>query len=140
MLCSLGDIVKAMESINPDSVAAVYVHGSFQANTMRRDSDIDIAVLFSAAEKPEEYFRTEEYIEKELCRLTGFNNFDVRAFNRAPLEAKAMILQKGICVFNGDQDARVEFETAVQDYYLDFKPYRDEQRKAFLSALQKGEI
>lgn len=144
MICkmhySIDDIAKAFKRISPDSVVAVYVHGSFLTKTWRRDSDIDMAVLFAAEEQPEEYYMTEEYIEKELCKLTGFRKFDVRSCNNASLEAKAMILQKGKCVFNGDHEARVEFETAVQDYYLDFKPYRDEQRAAFLSALQKGKI
>lgn len=109
-------------------VLTAYLFGSFARGTARRDSDVDVAVLFAERIDPRLGGPLDELrdaIERACHRPCDL--IDARA---APADLVHRVLRDGILVAERDRSARIAFEVARRNEYFDLLPYLQEYRRA----------
>ena len=105
-------------------IVAAYLYGSLVRGHLRRDSDIDLAILLDDGFEPDALYplRIAEEVASN-CALE--REIDVRVLNDMPLTFVHQVLKNGVLIHSRDDRKRVEFETCAYDIYLDYKPYFD---------------
>lgn len=107
-----------------DAVAAAYLFGSTAKGEAGPLGDVDVAVLFSAkacGSLLDLRFR----LQVDLCRALKRNDIDLFVLNTAAnLIIKDEIVRKGVVIFEGDPEAKEEFELRVIHSCIDFKTQR----------------
>ncbi|MBN1604439.1 MAG: hypothetical protein JW915_22715 [Chitinispirillaceae bacterium] len=108
-----------------DSIAAVYVHGSFL--TSQSPHDLDIALLL-----------TREFNDR-ICALSSIDldftiplemkletfvnmKTDIHIINNAPLPFRFSVVTNGKCVLDNEPELREKFELLSRVEYFDFRP------------------
>ncbi len=108
-------------------VVAVYLYGSVARGAARRDSDVDVGVLFAQA--PSSTLVAQPYaMEDELSGLVG-RAVQVVVLNAAPPDLVHRVLRDGILVAEHDRSARVRFEVKSRNEYFDVLPHLLEYRR-----------
>lgn len=103
-------------------VLAVYLFGSAAKSLMRKNSDIDIAVLLD--EKMKGKIQRFDFIltaGMELEIETG-RPFDVVDITEAPLALQHQILKTGQLLVENNRPARINFEVNSRRKYFDLLP------------------
>lgn len=107
-----------------DAVAAAYLFGSTAKGAAGPLGDVDVALLFSeqaSGSLLDLRFR----LHADLCRALKRNDIDLLVLNTASnLIIKDEIVRNGVVVFEGDREAREEFELRVIHSCIDFKAQR----------------
>ena len=70
----------------------------------------------------------------------SFPSIDVRIINEAPLLVRGHILQEGVLVYEGDHQARVNFEVATLGRYFDYAPIAKRLQQALLDHVRREGI
>ena len=141
-------------------MAAAYVYGSVARGTPIPTSDIDIALITQPLTlSPYERLTLEldiqadiedaaredtgvapahvEFSRAETVERTPLPSIDVRIINEAPLLVRGHILQEGILVYEGDHQARVDFEVATLRRYFDYAPFDRRLQHALLDHVRR---
>ena len=103
-----------------DGIAAVYLFGSEARGTPRKDSDVDVGILFDRA-PPATLDSPVFAIQAELETLLG-RTVQVVALNSAPAALVHRVFRDGKVVFDADRPARIRFVVARQREYFDLLP------------------
>lgn len=127
------DITATVEAVRKalapygDRIACAYLFGSQARGEARRDSDVDLAVLYRDEPPP-----TLDGLGLELIAAveaaTG-HPADIVVLNRAAPDLVHRILRDGVLVLEGDRSARVRFEVRSRAEYFDVLPYLREYRR-----------
>jgi predicted nucleotidyltransferase len=102
-------------------IAAVWLFGSQARGTARKDSDVDVAVLYSdppAWSSPGGPFDLEGDLEKLTHRAV-----QVVVMNLAPVDLVHRVLRDGILVAERDRSRRIRFEVRARNEYFDLLPH-----------------
>jgi predicted nucleotidyltransferase len=100
-------------------LCCAYLFGSWARGDARRDSDVDVAVLFSA-DPP----RTLAGLHLDLAdRLKG-------ALGGRPVDLVHRVLRDGVLVLERDRSARIRFEVRARNEYFDLLPHLQRYRRA----------
>lgn len=119
----------------PDLVA-VYLFGSTAQNKAHRQSDIDLAILFTANLPAEIRFRHRLLIGAHLeTRLPV--PIDLIDLNSAPLFLCFQVIKTGRILLEHDRTARCIFQMRTMSFYYDLKPYLDQQRTQTMQRIQE---
>jgi predicted nucleotidyltransferase len=112
----------------PDLIAA-YLFGSVAAGKAHKQSDIDVALLFSSALDRDAIFSHSlamgTLLESELS-----TRLDVVALNLAPLLLQFKVFQNGVLIVEHDRTARCLYQMRTMGLYYDALPtlrYHQEQ-------------
>lgn len=120
-------IVKILNQKIKD-IISIYLFGSFQKGQMRKDSDIDIAILLDGA--------LDNITRWEIsCILTDKLDKDVDLINLrdASTVMKAQIVTRGKCIYESDKKKRDLFEM----YSLSDYARLNEERKEIIEQVKK---
>lgn len=118
-----------------DAVAALFIFGSAAKKQLNPLSDLDFGVLLSPNLNKRERF------EKRLELIGIFNEtfrtdeIDLVVMNDAPLRFSYNIIKGGELLFCKDRAILVDFVERVVKLYLDFKFFRDDFDKIFLTGV-----
>lgn len=105
---------------DPRGAAAVYLFGSTARGTARRDSDIDLGILFF--ETPAATLDAQPYdLEAALERRIG-RPVEVIVLNRAPVDLRSRVLRDGQLVVERDRSTRIAFEVRTRNEAFDLEP------------------
>lgn len=108
-------------------IAAVYLFGSVAKGTARRESDVDIGVLYQA--QPAATLLAQPFSdEADLAELLA-RPVQVIVMNRAPADLVHRILRDGILVLEPDKSRRIAFEVRSRNEYFDLLPMLREYRR-----------
>ena len=110
-----------------EEVAAAYLFGSLARGEDRRDSDIDLAVLFRES-PPKVLVGPVSALHDRLERALG-REIDLVVLNGAPVDLVHRVLRDGVLVNERDPAKRVAFEVKARNEYFDLKPYLDDYRR-----------
>lgn len=105
-----------------DDLVAVYLFGSVARGEERPNSDVDLGVVFGSHAAP-----TLEQFDRLAAMQSALRQKLEREVDLVSLDAAApdlvhhAFLDK-ILVFEGDHDARIEFEVLARNQYFDLLP------------------
>jgi hypothetical protein len=105
----------------PAGVVAAWIFGSFARGTMRRDSDVDVGVLYR---DPAPGILDAAALDLE-GRLENLVRREVQlvVMNTAPVDLVHRIVRDGILLAELDPRARVAFEVRARNEYFDLLPH-----------------
>jgi predicted nucleotidyltransferase len=118
-------------------VAAVYLFGSVAAGRARADSDIDIGIVYERSRSPGVHERVVRDLTTRIAVSTGFERVDI-----VDLEAQGPIfchnvLSTGGCVYEGDRERRIDFESDTIVRAIDFRPTYELATRGKVAALRR---
>lgn len=100
-------------------VAAAWLFGSQARGTARPDSDVDVAVLFTA--RPRGFEEQPWELEARLTQVAG-RPVQVVVANTAPADLVRRVLAEGQLLVDRDRSARVRFQVQSYKEYWDMAP------------------
>jgi predicted nucleotidyltransferase len=115
------DKLKSYFVSKTSEVACAYLFGSAARGELRRDSDIDVAVLFEKApalalDGPP------SRLAGDLERLLG-RSVDLIVLNSAPVDLIHRVLRDGRLLCEHNPSRRVAFEVDARNQYFDLLPH-----------------
>jgi predicted nucleotidyltransferase len=114
------DIIKNFLIKNLD-VDVIYFFGSSVKNTMREDSDIDIAFLSEKSVDPFDLF----LLSQKLADLVG-REVDLIDIKKATTVFQTQIISTGIVIYSRDEKKRAIFEMITYKSYARLNEEREE--------------
>lgn len=116
---------------NHPQVSAAWLFGSVAAGNARKDSDIDIAVLFIPGLSKYERFDLRLGLMGELERLSG-READVVDMQSAPLFLQHQIRKTGRLIVEKNKPYRVAFDVHSRQKYFDLAPMLERRSKKII--------
>ena len=114
------------------AIRFAYIFGSYAKGTMRKDSDVDLALFLS------EDFSTEEYLDLKMQLMEcSHREMDLVVLNDAPTLLKYEVSQHHVLLFARDQGEEIEFRIRTLFEYEDMKPYIDLHYQAMIQRLKE---
>ena len=120
----------------PDVVAA-YLFGSLAEGRATPHSDVDTAILLTAASDPLTVGDRQLQLMGELERFAD-REVDVVMLNTAPPILQHQVLRHGRLLYERDRQARVDFEVRAGQVYADLQSVRDFFRRSLFQEIQEG--
>jgi len=111
-------------------VVAVYLFGSYARDKARKESDIDLAVLFKNEETPRQFMLKKEFTI-ELSRILR-KDLHILIMNNAGEQALFQIFKSGQCILNHRPELLSHFKMLSFSMISEFAYYRDIMRKGFI--------
>ena len=109
-------------------VAVAYLFGSRAEGTAGPGSDHDVAVLFA---DPDPAFDATVRLGADLAAVLG-TAVDVVDLDRATLELRGRVAERGRRLYSADEPRRVRFEVDARLRWIEFRPVSEETTRAFL--------
>lgn len=128
-------IVNTVES--DESIAAVYLFGSYAKGKAAKFSDVDMAVLFEARVPKEEYADRQVALMLELSRVLN-KEADVVILNSASLFMKYHVLKEGRKIYENPGRNEHSFEAMAIVQYLDFLPLKTRMEAGLLRHIKEA--
>lgn len=104
--------------LNHTQVSAAWLFGSMATGKARKNSDIDIAVLFIPGLSKYKHFDLRLSLAGELARLTG-RDVDVVDMQSAPLYLQHQVRKTGRLIVEKGHEYRVDFDVRSRREYFD---------------------
>jgi len=119
-----------------NDVAAVYLFGSQAAGKSRKDSDVDIGILF-AGDNPD---LISKRIDDVITNLPRSIRKDVHpvVMNRAGEELLKQIFGKGECVLVNDKNKLTRFRMTAYSKIANFNYYRNRMQKGLIRNIMEN--
>lgn len=107
-----------------DTVAALYLFGSYAAGRPTPLSDIDIAVLFDVSVDKEAFLSERLKLLVELSSILGTDAVELVVLNEAPPALGYRVTRDGVllCASNNSNSQIVNFKVKTWDRYFDYQP------------------
>ena len=127
----INDLKKALKTEKIPGLAAVYLYGSLVRGIVRKDSDIDIAILPAPNLNKEEVLILISHVEDIISRTlfkSGIKR-DISIVNMADKFASILLLfsiiSQGTLIYEAKnlRQYRIEFKNMIIREYHDFAPY-----------------
>ncbi len=128
----LNEIIKDVPSI-----VAVYLFGSYAKGKEKAQSDMDLAFLLDEKAYKSDSFEATGPAHMAAMRI-GIRfkrETDVVILNSSSVELAYKAVTSGRCVYEAEQDRRLEYEATIRSMYYDFRPFLMELRSSFLERL-----
>ena len=128
----LSEIIKSTTSI-----VAVYLFGSYSKKIEKAQSDMDLAFLLDNKVYKADPFEATgpAYMAAMRIGIKLKRDTDVVILNSSSVELAYEVVTSGRCVYEVEQDRRLEYEATVKGMYYDFRPFLMELRSKFLDRL-----
>ncbi|MEK6607099.1 MAG: nucleotidyltransferase domain-containing protein [Myxococcota bacterium] len=121
-----------------EEVVAAYVFGSRVVGRARRDSDVDVAVVFRAELDDDRRFALRCALSERVARAAGAARADVVDLERAPPLLAREVIARGHLLFSRDEPRRVRVVARQTMRYVDTRPLRRVQDEAVFRRLREG--
>jgi len=119
-------------------VNACYLFGSCARNQATPESDVDLAVVFSAYDPARHGLDLLTAMEAELARALAPRAVDLVFLQREGIAFQFEVISTGTVIYCRDQAARTDFEDRVIRDYLDFAPVLARCDRDLAEAIREG--
>lgn len=116
------------EAFVSHDVAVAYLFGSRAEGTAGLASDHDVAVLFAS---PDPALDATVRLGADLAAVLG-TAVDVVDLDRADIELRGRVAERGRRLFSGDEARRVRFEVDARLRWIEFRPVVRDTTRAYL--------
>ena len=120
-------LAEALEREGP-ALCCAYLFGSRARGDAGRDSDVDVAVLFTA-DPPLTLAGLHLDLADRLSAAVGGLSVDLLVLNRAPVDLVHRVLRDGVLLLERDRSARIRFEVRARNDYFDLLPHLRRYRR-----------
>ena len=122
----------AAEVFDSSEVLFAYLFGSYATGQFHSFSDLDIAV-YTHSSSLRQQMELEMALALEIDSKMGKGpKSDVRSLRTLPLMVAGAVVTKGVLIYCGDNDARIEYETMIRKLYFDFRPVVQKYHQEYL--------
>jgi hypothetical protein len=121
-------------------IEAAYIFGSVASGRMRKNSDIDIAVLVDRRVRPGRMLKYRLQLMADLGSALRRPDVDFVILNEAPPLLAHRVLSKGKLVFERSASARVRFQVRTASLYLDLVPLFETHIRYLKKNVREGRI
>jgi len=118
-------------------VTAAYLYGSYAKGTEKKDSDIDLALLFSKNQEDHLSFRIK--YQEELSGILK-NEVEIQDLNITSINFAKRVLDEGILIIDNNSSERVVFEVNLFNNYFDMLPFYVDYYENLKNRALKGEF
>ncbi|KKR32210.1 MAG: polymerase beta domain protein region protein [Candidatus Gottesmanbacteria bacterium GW2011_GWC2_39_8] len=118
-------------------VTAAYLYGSYAKGTEKKDSDIDLALLFSKNQEDHLSFRIK--YQEELSGILE-NEVEIQDLNITSINFAKRVLDEGILIIDNNSSERVVFEVNLFNNYFDMLPFYVDYYENLKNRALKGEF
>lgn len=110
-------------------ISAAYLYGSYATGKADRESDLDIAVLASPGLSNGERYALRLAISARLRRALGERapELDLTILQDIPILLQYNVIRRGIRIYEGNREERIEYELGVEREYDDECPMLNEE-------------
>jgi len=115
-----------------------YLFGSYARGQAARESDVDLAVVFSGYEPAKHGLDLLAEMEAELTRALAPRAVDLVFLQREGITFRFEVVSTGTVVYCRDHVARTDFEDEVIRDYLDFAPVLARCEQELVEAIREG--
>ena len=123
----LEDTIRRFFERDPRGALTVYLFGSRARGTERRDSDVDVGILFEKVPGAD-FDSLPLGLEANLVRELGLP-VQIVPLNRAPADLVHRVLRDGRLLLDRDRSRRIAFEVRRRNEYFDLQPILREYRR-----------
>lgn len=122
---SLDDVRTAVARVldGEPAVIAAYAYGSRVKGRPHPFSDLDLALVLSGDDPPDDPLFAERLAARITVELGTGIEIDTHVAGDLPLAVRGRVVTEGRLVYERDPVRRVEFETSTRRLYFDFLPY-----------------
>jgi hypothetical protein len=121
-------------------VQFAYLFGSHARGEARADSDVDVAVHFTADVDPERYLALSTSLSGLLAHRASVGPINgIVVLNEAPLRLAGRILRDRVIIYRSDEPARVAYEVRTGKQAMDFEIHAAPLDRALLATMAKDE-
>ena len=121
-------------------VDALYLFGSHAEGCANTLSDTDLGVLVNDKIPTGDYFDLLRRYNMSFAEALGTDRVDVVVLNAAPAHLAFQIISPRRILFERDPARRIEFEVAVTNRFLDFRPFLETRRAYVKRQLLDGKF
>lgn len=122
-------------------VVAVYLYGSFAKGEAKKDSDVDLGVVFSKEKRKKEkpFSLPQVVFADDLVEILK-RKVEIQNLNACSVEFCHRVLSEGKLIFGRGNQERVSFEVQVTKKYFDLKPFIEEYYYFLSEITKKGQL
>lgn len=141
MICSLfGYIIFIMKKafkrkLEELGVAIVYLFGSSTTRNRRKDSDIDLGIVFKVGLHRKNSLEIYPELYNIFSELYPTKEIDIVFLEDAPLSLQFEAIKYGKVIFESDTNTRLNYEEKIMLLYADFLPLQEEIEKVILERI-----
>lgn len=121
-------------------IQAAYIFGSAATGRVRRDSDVDVAVLLARPRRGGRSLSHRLRLMADLSAALRRNDVEVVVLNEAPPLLAHRVLSKGRLVLERSRSARVRFQVRTAGRYLDLIPMFETHIRYLKKHVREGRI
>ena len=136
MKISSSDLIKIKKYFQQKSgIAAVYLYGSFARGEAKKNSDIDLGIVFS--EKKEETGLPQVIFSNELTKILK-RKVEIQDLDSCSLTFSYRVIGEGKVLIGKEETERMEFEASVMRRYFDLQNFYQEYEKQIANLAGEG--
>lgn len=121
----------------PETVA-VYLYGSYVRGDAKKDSDIDLGVIFGRKQsKP--FHLPQVIFAEELGKILN-KKVEIQNLAVCRIDFAHRVLSEGKLIYSRQEKKRIDFEEKVLRTYFDLKPSFDQYYHYLSQIAKKGEL
>jgi uncharacterized protein len=139
---NISSITRAVERClkHRNEIQAAYVFGSAATGRIRRDSDVDVAVLLDPKIKPSRHLEYRLALMADLGAALHRADVDVVILNEATPLLAHRVLSQGKLVVEGSSSARIRFQVQTASRYLDLIPMYETHIRYLKKSVREGRV
>jgi len=121
-------------------VAVAYLYGSFAREEAKKDSDVDLGILFAQKKQEEKPFSLPQLVFADELGKILKKKVEIQDLDACRVDFSHRVLNEGKLVYCSNEKKRVEFEERILRIFFDLKPAFDQYYRHLSQMAKKGEL
>ncbi|MBL7078083.1 nucleotidyltransferase domain-containing protein [Candidatus Shapirobacteria bacterium] len=120
-------------------IIAVYLYGSFAVGKAKKNSDLDLAILYKKKSKLDQNLFAQIKLANQLSKLLK-KKVETQSLDAVSLPFAFRVISQGKLLLGKESYQRVDFELKISRNYFDLKNFYQEYELQIANLARKGVI